>query len=247
MSEEYKQPVYDERMTYILNELRKGKSREQVASELGYKNYKSMDMYCRRRNFRWNEEENMYTPVIDEEKEEISNIPTKAKLILSLLDKDFDVREVAERLDFDEHLQMARYMREHGFVWESEEENYVPEENGKDKLTVEGTDIGDNGNGDVNETEILKLGRYIPLMSFLENHREKLERIVRDFSYSVPPKRYYIKGEARTKTFYLSEQLSQLIKEYGRRTNISQREIVETALVEYLKRRSVEEVEAILE
>ena len=37
-----------EKLDYIFSELRKGVDREEIASRLGYKNYKSMDTFVRR-------------------------------------------------------------------------------------------------------------------------------------------------------------------------------------------------------
>lgn len=42
-------PIYDERVNEILRGLVEGKTRDELAKELGYKNYKTLDIYMRRK------------------------------------------------------------------------------------------------------------------------------------------------------------------------------------------------------
>jgi hypothetical protein len=46
----YEKPIYDKKVEKIL-ELLKFMTRDEAAEELGYKNYRGMDQYMRRKNF----------------------------------------------------------------------------------------------------------------------------------------------------------------------------------------------------
>lgn len=46
----------------ILRGLAEGKSRDELAAEFGYKNYKSLDIYMRRKNFIWDRVKQTYVP-----------------------------------------------------------------------------------------------------------------------------------------------------------------------------------------
>jgi len=48
--------------------------------------------------------------------------------------------------------------------------------------------------------------------------------------------RYALPGLVRTKAIYMSDMVSKLTAEFSREKNVTQREIVEAALVEYLQK-----------
>ena len=98
-------PVFDEKVKQILYKLSEGKSREKVAEELGYNNYKSMDMYIRRRNFIWSQREQTYIPaqgiIQPADLEYDSRIPSKVdKAIYLSKQKSVDAQEIAKQLGF---------------------------------------------------------------------------------------------------------------------------------------------------
>jgi len=53
------QPIYDSKVKKILERL-KFKTRDEVAEEMKYKNWRSMDMYMRRKNFIYDSKEGQY-------------------------------------------------------------------------------------------------------------------------------------------------------------------------------------------
>ncbi|GAQ25686.1 hypothetical protein [Tepidanaerobacter syntrophicus] len=54
-------PIYDTRVRKII-ELLKFMTRDEAAQKLGYKNYRSLDMYMRRKNFKYDSESGQYVP-----------------------------------------------------------------------------------------------------------------------------------------------------------------------------------------
>ena len=55
------QPIYDAKVKKVL-EMLKFKTRDEVAGELKYKNWRSLDMYMRRKNFTYDSREGQYIP-----------------------------------------------------------------------------------------------------------------------------------------------------------------------------------------
>ena len=45
----------EEKLEYIFSELGKGVDREKISDKLGYKTFKSMDNFVRRKNYTWND------------------------------------------------------------------------------------------------------------------------------------------------------------------------------------------------
>lgn len=59
--------------------------------------------------------------------------------------------------------------------------------------------------------------------------------------------RYALPGMVRTKAIYMSDTVAKLAAEFSREKNITQREVMEAALVEYLQKYGFkQEVEALL-
>ena len=60
--------------------------------------------------------------------------------------------------------------------------------------------------------------------------------------------RYAIPGMARTKAIYMSDKVANVMGEFSREKNVTQREIVEAAIVEYLQKYGFkQEVEMLLQ
>ena len=122
-----------EKLDYIFSELDKGVDREELAVRLGYKTYKSMDMFVRRQGYTWDRRVGRY--LLPEERNSgrySQAIPTtqgKVGEILTLFAKgDLDVREVAQKVGFTGHRELALYMKTKGYQWDADLGNYLIEE-----------------------------------------------------------------------------------------------------------------------
>jgi hypothetical protein len=120
-------PIYDERVKEILRGLAEGKTRDQLADEFDQKNYRSLDMYMRRRNFKWDSRDQTYDPSVVKDK---PNFPitdsSKAGQVLTLLAKEgADLKSIAQRIGFRDHLELAQYMAARGYEWDTEQGTYV--------------------------------------------------------------------------------------------------------------------------
>lgn len=233
-------PKYNEKVEYILQELGKGRSREDLAVEYDYSNYKSLDIYLRRRGFRYDSEKGNYVPDLPEEEVVVpKNANSKVTLIITMFTKeDADPKEIAESAGFDDHIEMANYMQRKGYIWSTTQKNYRPAKNkGVEEEKEDGS--GPKSSEVLAEKEEMlqssSLQKFIPLLEKLQQKEEELFALVDGTSDGIL-KKYSVPGQSMTKSIYMSKSLANFLEEFSDVKNLSQREIVEAALVEYLKK-----------
>lgn len=159
-------PVQDfEKIQTILYELKSGKDRSTIAKTLGYSNPKSLDIYMRRKGFTYDKKNNNYVPLTTDE---ISSSRTFSKdkritTILSMFSKDNpDPRRIAEITGFNNHIELAEFMKSNNFAWDDGTSNYI-------RLKAPDPEDGANPSIDASELYI-----YLPMLQKLYEHREKL-------------------------------------------------------------------------
>src|SRR6056297_1541425 len=176
-------PKYDEKVEYILQELEKGRSREDVASEYSYKSYKSLDIYLRRRGFRYDSEKGNYVPDLPEEEVVVpENANSKVTLIITMFTKeDIGPKEIAESAGFENHREMAEYMQRQGYSWSTTQQNYVAVENSdadrdkKDGSSSESTEVLAEKEEALQSSSLQK---FIPLLEKLQEKEEEIFALV---------------------------------------------------------------------
>lgn len=236
-------PNYDERVNETLRRLASGETREDIAQSFQLSSWKSLDIYFRRKGFSWDSTKGTYKPTstkVDKIlKEAASGITVKAEQIIRLFDKeDADPKNIACQMGFENHREMAEYMERKGLKWDSETENYVEQ-------IVSNADAPENKVLNLNErkaahqpssvTEDASFQAFLPLLLLLERNKERLLDLLMPASEGNIPK-YAVPGVPKTKSIYMSDLLARLASEFSESKNLSQREIVEAALIEHLKR-----------
>lgn len=259
------EPIYTDRINATIRGLIEGKTRDELAEEFGLASWKSLDIYMRRKGFSWDSDTNTYNPITTKTdkllKEVSSNIPVKAEQIIrkfQQVGKDIDPRVIAKDMGFDDHREMAEYMEQKGLVWNSSEGNYIEKlkisSNGnatRDDVKISTTNKASPLNSRkemelLQEDEIETLLQYLPLMKILSENKERLLDLLMPSSTGNIPK-YAVPGVPKTKSIYMSELLARLVTEFSSSKNLSQREIVEAAVIEYLRRYGYQlEVEKLL-
>ena len=251
-------PKYDEKVKKILRGLAEGKSREELAEEEGNTNWKSIDMYMRRRNFTWDSQQQTYVPRVEPKQQEVIPDSSKAGHVIFLLKKEgADLRTVAERLGFKDHRELAKYMNVKGYVWDNETDNYIKrvgevtlndnsKESKKDDEEPSSNAINHKGISEL-KVEMNSLERFLPLLEMLEQNKERLLDLIVPTSESGVIPRFVVPGVAKTKTVQMMNTLEQLVVDFSREKNISQRDLFEVALLEFFKKYGYEqEVERLL-
>lgn len=246
--EEAKLPVYDNRVKEIIRSLTEGKSRDDIVKRFDYSNWRSADMYMRRKGFVWDQNRQNYTPAatnsVSLPKGSTSTAPPKVFVVMSLFeDGETDPRSVAKRVGFKDHREMAEYMRSKGYVWSTGDNNYV-EFAGE----IVGGSMDENSSklregkvfslptANAGSSEVMDLADYLPLLELLERNKEQLIDLLMPALEDGTVPHYAVPGNVKSKSVYLSADLSNLMGYYCERRNLTQKQAYEAAMIEYLRR-----------
>lgn len=259
------EPIYSNRVKTIMSGLLEGKSREDLAKDFQLSSWKSLDIYMRRKGFIWKSENNTYIPAVTRVdtviSEVASNVPVKAEQIIRKFNQygtEADPRVIASEMGFENHREMAEYMEQKGVSWDSEKGNYsanlkvgstknnvlndVERSQGSSSFPPSSKKVLKN----VQEEDFGNLSQYLPLLKMLGENKDRLIDLLMPTS-SGAIKKYAVPGAPKTKSIYMSDLLARLMTEFSESKNLSQREIVEGAIVEYLRRYGYQlEVEKLL-
>ncbi|MSR91190.1 hypothetical protein [Inconstantimicrobium porci] len=233
---------YDDK--FVLSKLMEGNTRDDIAKMLGHKNYRSIDMYMRRKGYIWNSEKQLYVIKVSSDfQEDIHDINNdKIQRILTYFNMGMDPMEIAKRIGFKDHKAMAVYMKGKDYVWSSEKNNYVLDRGVKDSHTLrsnnEASESSIYNNEEKNENTNFssipeEIAELLPMLKMINKNKDKLVQMLSIGTNGTIP-RYVIGGIGITKSLCMSHLLSELVKEFSREKNISQREIFEVAIVEFL-------------
>lgn len=229
----------DQRIDLILTHLAAGKRREQIAAELSYKSYKGLDMFMKRNKFIWDQKRNYYFPVSEQEpKKDQSGISwlhrpdTRTASVLSLLNQGLDLKEVADQLRFTDHRELALYMKSKGYIWSEEDatyhfknQNFTPASSNAIQSDTIAT------HHQILHTEPTQAPGS--LINFLEQNKDILYQIVSSHLQAAQLPRYTIPGVYITKSMSMNYGMDMLIRSYSQDKNVSQKDIIEIALVDF--------------
>lgn len=247
------EPIYDAKVNKII-EMLKFKTRDEVAAELKYKSWKSLDMYMRRKNFAFDSQQGQYFPRKNriEKPDPKSYAPTKVASIITAFEVEgIDPRMVARQEGFADHREMAEYMKTKGYEWNVHKNNYVktvgridvPEPVSQSMPEPIPGPTAQLNNGEIPEG----LGEYLPFLRFLYENRDELYQLITGTREDGIIPRYAVPGEVRTKAIYMSEVVAKLAVEFSKEKKVALREVMEGALVEYLMKYGFKrEVETLL-
>jgi hypothetical protein len=253
-------PIYDERVNEILQGLAGGLTRDELAEMFGHSNYKTLDMYMRRRNFTWDGTKQTYVPKTASVQDYKNKVmpSTKASIVIEMMkEPSFVNEEACKKAGFKDHRELAEYMSAKGYLWSPDERNYIkktgkietiePESHEAKPVREERTERLETKQMQINEEMLIKFQNYLPLLEMLDKNKEKLLEMMmpRGLGDSIP--RYIVPGRPSGKTIQMSERLQDMAVEYCNQKNIKQRELFEVALIEFFKKYGYEyEIESLL-
>lgn len=234
-----------EKIDLIIQKIADGEDREVIAKEVGYKNYKSMDMFLRRNGYHWDKYIKNYALPDEDVKGNVDEeiiADIRARQVIKLFSKGtMDVKQIAKEVGFIDHKELAEYMRVKGFKWDAYINNYVKDEDVKE---IEDEEI------DADESTINSKLIDDEFINYLKKNEIILRRLIeaeRDKEEVLTIPKFVIKGVAVTKSIYMKESLAQLITDYSKEKKVNQNQIVEVALIEFFKKYGYKaEVELIL-
>jgi hypothetical protein len=244
---------YDDK--YILKNLMEGKTRDMIAAQLSHKSYRTLDMYMRRHGYTWDSSKQIYIKKPDGEIPPSYYDPSathKVQRILSLFQAGIDPREVAKRVGMKDHRTVANYMKSKGYMWITEKQNYIllkGEQKQQDPDIELKTNLQTTVEKNTQEENLFdlsqlpsteRLERLLPMLEMMDRNKEKLAELL-SISETGKIPRYVVGGVTITKSICMSHPLAQLVKEFSKEKNISQREIFEVAVIEFLKKYGYEQ------
>lgn len=229
--------IYDEKMYLAQKLLNEGKTRFEVARAVGYKGVDGLDRYAKGLGYTWNVAIKNYEL---KEGGKISNSqvnPQRIRKILAMIEKGIELNKVAKFFRMKNAEELAEYMKNKGYVWQVEKGNYVRKNSIFNDTNENYLDYKSNDD---------KREKQEDIISYLQANRGKLIELLSYKSNKAVP-RYLLKGMPVTKGFFISVDMDRLVKEFSREKNILQKDIIQTALIEFFQKYGFEnEVNAIL-
>ncbi len=239
--QDVKEPIYENKVNKVIAELSEGKSKEEVAKVAGYGSFKALSNYMRRKNFSWVGIDNKFIPTIEKNaprKNALFAIDnTKVGKIISLFQgKDVDAKKIAEEVGFDSHKRLAQFMDTEGYKWDSELGNYIKVARDRKKLKLESEKKYDIKEDHEEAKYDLDLERYLPVLELIKENEEQLKAFLDSTNSLNQMQRYAVPGSTRTKSIHMVDSLDYLAKKFCEDKNIRQRDLYESALIEYLSK-----------
>lgn len=151
---------------------------------------------------------------------------------------------IARSLGFDSVVDMGTFMLEHGYKWSATARNYIigdeddiqssAEVNAEEKK-ISGTPMQISGKSGPIPTH--DLSGFIPLLNMLNENQSRFYELIHgnQSSPEIFP-RYQIPGTNSTKSFQMNSVLNEILVEFCKRSNLTQKEFVEAAIIDYLRR-----------
>lgn len=223
----------DEKVATVLQMLKEGYSQDEIVEFYGNKNWKSIDMYFRRKGFRWKDD--TFVPYDEEKekerKERLASVQVEltkpAKIIRALEKEHADILEISVKNGFRSIEELGQYMMNKGYKWDSEKENYIeyfpePEEESQGKqgsnvATVCGTNP-----------------QFEAILTYLVKHETQLKELLETEEKQLPT--FKLRGGNANKTLTMNNRIIALLVDYSDEHNMTQKTIVETALIEFFQK-----------
>ncbi|MGJ9385243.1 hypothetical protein [Salipaludibacillus sp. CF4.18] len=236
-----------EKLQYAKTEIEKGRPREEVAKELGYATYRSLDNAFRLEGYHFDRKRGIYISQDNTKKPGVGDEvrTTQGDEVISLFTTGkFNAKQIAEKVGFESARSLALYMTSKGYQWDAERNNYVFD----NALEKEGMEE--------EQTRVITppiasstLGGSI--LTYLEQNEHVLKRLIEKAKGDDKPQgipRYGIPGIFVTKSVHMSNQLDQMVRDFSSEKNIAQKDIFEVALLHFFQDYGYErEVQSLLE
>jgi hypothetical protein len=126
---------------------------------------------------------------------------------------------------------MAEYMKNKGYEWNAYKNNYLKAV-GKVEEEKEAPPEAKPTREDLPDD----IGEYLPFIRFLYEKRDDIYHLLTGVKEDGKIPRYAVPGLVRTKAIYMSDMIAKLAGEFSKEKNVTQREIMEAALIEYLQK-----------
>ncbi len=225
-----------ERIEEIQFLLAAGKTRVEVAKEIGYSDVSCLYRFASKNSLKWNYDKKNYDAIgndgrpIEAIKTPIDNPNGKESRIIQMFKDRMDGREIAKKLRFINYQALADHMQSKGYIWSNSKKNYIKE---SIKVKFEQEEVKTK---DIEQNNVEPLNKYNAMLEMIYKNQDRLKEIfnLEEESSTIP--RYILSGVVITKSLNIINTLDQLVREFSQEKNISQKQIVEVALIEFLRK-----------
>lgn len=222
-----------EKLQYAKEEISRGRSREEVAKELGYSTYRSLDNAFRLEGYSFDKTIGNYIlNVGNEQSSELHLKTSKADEVIALFaKKKWNAKKIAEKLEFENTRALALYMTSKGYVWNAKRENYMLE-------SPEMKEERDEENEEVTSAQPIEYGGNEDFFEYLQQNENVIRQLIegaKDGKQLEGIPRFSVPGIFITKSVHMSNQLDKMVRDFSAEKNISQRDIFEVALIRFFQ------------
>lgn len=239
-------PEDDERVHAILTGLTAGKTREELANDYDYATYKSLDIYMRRKGYRFDAHFQNYIPQLAQ----VSQQPDTSKpsrIIQWLATNPEQPALSCQKFSFKDMTELAQYMGSKGYKWNSELNNYELEPQIVGSSKEDAHESFAEGEQQSQESSVTaarlqpthsdsELAAYLPLLKMLSQNQDKLTEILQPYGNGSKIPRYTIEGMRAPKTMQIAHSLATMVKDFAEEKNVIQRDIFEVALIDFFRK-----------
>lgn len=215
----------------ILVALAEGLTREEIARNYGHADTRSIDNYMRSQGYSWNKASATYRKLRKTVHGLSTSIETKEKVIelTNCFANGMDAKSIAKRFGFPNNRELATYMKQQGFEWSPEKNNYVPK-------TITNVKEPPIQTKTIEITETLtstELDFLRELLTFRDVLLPMLQ-VKASLEPSFPV--YQLDGITHSKSVQITTSLDELVRNFCREKNVSQKQVFEIALIEFLQK-----------
>jgi hypothetical protein len=171
-----------DKVQQILKALESGMKRDAIAYEMGYTNPKSLDIYMRRKGFLYDRKSSSYVSIKSNELIDTKTFNTTKRInyiLSSFSQEEADPKTIAALTGFENHIELAEYMKNNGFEWNDRYGNYTKDVAEKHVPSQE----EDNDGYDIKDFTEFYI--FLPLLRKLYERKDSLLRILNEFDTEV--------------------------------------------------------------
>lgn len=224
----------------VLVHLANGLSREEISKEFGLVGYRTMDNYMKSQGYRWVEDAQTYKLV----KTYMPGVKVGVEIgervpeIIEAFEEGLEASEIVERFGFKSNREMSKFMKESGFKWDNEVENYIPlyEASGAKKerepnKRTQGAKI----------SERLTIEELVFLKKIMPYQEELLAMLEVKSALDPAFPHYELNGTSHSKSVQITNSLQDLVVDFVNENKISQKQLFEIALIEFFQKYGYEQ------
>lgn len=227
----------NERIHLIIKKLGGGMSRDELAEEFNHKNYKSLDIYMNRKGYRYDSLLKNYVPKVEEQS--VTGSTSKATRVIELLSLNPEDPLIAcNKLGFKDMEKLGSYMKSKGYQWNTKENNYKKQPQSITQSRKESVEdlLQPSSTEKIHVDDQTDIAPFMSLLNLLKHNEERLTELLIPYGKGGSIPRYTIAGVAQTKTVQMINTLGNLVSEFAKENNMTQRDLFEVALIDFFRK-----------